>query len=140
MNFKSFQDHAIPLFLSTYTLPVTMIYVKESAYMLYDILKADASEALHELFTKTSKYHNYDTRMVAKDNLYINSSRLELQKRSFSRVGILIWNSIDLNLRSSRKQTFKAKIHQALLTILKDQNDYVNVPMIIEMLPNATAI
>ena len=114
-----------------------MIYVKESAYMLYDILKGHAPEALHKLFTKTSNYHNYDTRMVSKDNLYINSSRLELQKRSFSRVGTLIWNSIDLNLRSSRKQTFKSKIHQALLTILKDQNDYVDVPMIIsEMLLN----
>ena len=49
----------------------------------------------------------------------INSPRLELQKRSFSRVGTLIWNSIDLNLRSSRKQTFISKIHQALLIILK---------------------
>jgi hypothetical protein len=74
--------------------------------------------------------------------IYINSSRLELQKRSFSRVGTLInleLDSIDLNLRlrSSRKQTFKSKIHQALLTILKDQNDYVDVPMIIsEMLLN----
>jgi hypothetical protein len=48
-----------------------MIYVKESAYMLYDILKGASPEALHELFTKTSKYHSYDTRMVAKDNLYI---------------------------------------------------------------------
>jgi hypothetical protein len=57
--------------------------------------------------------------MVAKDNLRINSPRLELQKRSFSRVGTLIWNSIDLNLRSSRKQTFISKIHQALLIILK---------------------
>ena len=140
MNFKSFQDHAIPLFLSTYILPVTMIYVKESACMLYDILKGDAPEALRKLFTKTSDYHNYDTRMVSNDNLYINSSRLELQKRSFSRVGTLIWNSIDLNLRSSRKQTFKSKIHQALLTILQNQNDYVDVPMIIEMLPNVTAI
>ena len=80
--------------------------------MLYNILKGDAPEALHKLFTKTSK-----------DNLYISSSRLELQKRSFSRVGTLICNSIDLNLRSSRKKTFKSKIHQALLTILKDQND-----------------
>jgi hypothetical protein len=78
--------------------------------------------------------------MVSKDNLYINFSRLELQKRSFSRVGTLSWNSIDLNLLSSRKETFKSKIHQALLTILKDQNDYVDVPMIIEMLSNVTAI
>ena len=65
-----------------------MIYAKESAYMLYDILKG---MRLHKLFTKTSKYHNYDTRMVSKDNLYINSSRLELQKRSFSRVGMLTY-------------------------------------------------
>ena len=117
-----------------------MIYVKESANMLYDILKGNAPEARHKLFIKSSKYHNYDTRLVAKDSLHINSSRLEMQKRSFSRVGTLIWNSIDLNLRSSRKQTFKSKIHQALSTILKDQNDYVDVPMIIEMLPNVTTI
>ena len=31
MNFKSYQDHAVPLFLSTGILPVTMIYVKESS-------------------------------------------------------------------------------------------------------------
>jgi hypothetical protein len=47
MNFKSFQDHTIPLFLSTYTLPVTMIYVKESAYMLYDILKLKGMRLKH---------------------------------------------------------------------------------------------
>ena len=77
--------------------------------------------------------------MVANNNLYINCSRLELQRRSFSRVGTLIWNSIDLNLRLCSKHAFKFKMHQALLNILTDQNDYVNVPMIIEMLPHATA-
>ena len=35
MNFKSYQDHAIPLFLSTGTLPITMIYVKESSTIIY---------------------------------------------------------------------------------------------------------
>ena len=140
MNFKSYQDHAIPLFLSTGTLPITMIYVKESSTIIYDILKGDTPETLHKLFTKASKQHNYETKMVANDNLYINFSRLELQRRSFSRVGTLIWNSIDLNLRSCSKHVFKRKMHQALLNILTDQNDYVDVIMIIEMLPEATVI
>ena len=106
---------------------------------LHDILKGDAPEALCRLFTKTSKYHNYETKMVANNNLHINFSRLELQRRSFSRVDTLIWNSIDLNLRLCSKHVFKFKMHQALSNILTDQNDYVNVPMIIEMLPHATA-
>ena len=59
MNFKSFQDHTIPLFVSTHTLPVAMIYVKESANMLYDILKGNAPEALHKIFMKTSKRHSW---------------------------------------------------------------------------------
>ena len=78
--------------------------------------------------------------MVANDNLYLNFSRLELQRGSFSRLGTLIWDSIDLNLRSCNKHVFKSKMHQTLLNILTDQNDYVDVPMIIEMLPQATVI
>ena len=38
INFKSYQDHAIPLFLSTGTLPITLIYVIESSTIIYDIL------------------------------------------------------------------------------------------------------
>ena len=84
---------------------------------LHDILKGDAPEALCRLFTKTSKYHNYETKMVANNNLHINFSPLELQRRSFSRVGTLIWNSIDLNLRLCSKHVFKFKMHQALSNI-----------------------
>ena len=65
--------------------------------LLLYILKGNTPETLHKLFTKASKHHNYETKMFANDNLYINFSRLELQRRSFSRVGTLIWNSIDLN-------------------------------------------
>ena len=116
-----------------------MIYVKESSAIIYDILKGDPPETWQKLFTKISKNHNYETKMVANDNLYINFSRLELQRRSFFRVGTSIWNSIDLNLRSCSKHVFKFKMRQALLNILTDKNDYVDVP-IIKMLPHATVI
>ena len=46
MNFKSYQDHAIPLFLSTGILPVTMIYVEESSIIIYDILKPHLHEQI----------------------------------------------------------------------------------------------
>jgi hypothetical protein len=37
MYFKSFDNHTIPLFVSSNSLPINMMYIKESANMLYDI-------------------------------------------------------------------------------------------------------
>ena len=90
MNFKSYQDYATLLFISTGPLPVTVIYVKESFNIIFGILFLVFREALHKLLTKASKYHNYETKIAANDNLYINFSRLKLQWRSFSRVSALI--------------------------------------------------
>ena len=138
MYFKSFDNHAIPLFVSSNSLPINMMYIKESANMLYDISTGDSPIALQELFKKTSAVHNYNTRAAKKDNFYIKYSRLELQKCSFSRLGAEIWNSIDQSLCSKSKKIFKHKMCQALFTILTTENHYVDVPMIRARLPIVT--
>ena len=76
MYFKSFDNHAIPLFVSSNSLPINMMYIKESANVLYDISTGDSPTALQELFKKTSAVHNYNTRAAKKDNFYIKYSRL----------------------------------------------------------------
>ena len=48
-----------------------MIYVKESSAITYGILKGDTPETLQKLFTKISKNHNYERKMVANDNFLL---------------------------------------------------------------------
>jgi hypothetical protein len=77
----------------------------------------------------------------ANKNFYINSSRLEIQKRSFSRFGSFIWNSISPSFRAQRKHTFKTKLNKTLIrlmTILQKENDHIDLPLIINRLPIET--
>jgi hypothetical protein len=91
-----------------------------------------------ELFTKTCEIHRYNTRAAANKNFYINSSRLEIPKRSFSRFGSFIWNSISPSFRAQRKHTFKTKLNKTLMTILQKENDHIDLPLIINRLPIET--
>ena len=74
----------------------------------------------------------------ANKNFYINSSRLEIQKRSFSRFGSFIWNSISPSFRAQRKHTFKTKLNKTLMTILQKEIDHIDLPLIINRLPIET--
>ena len=136
--FKDNRAHSIPLFISSNTLPINMLYIRESANLLHDISNEVAPIALQELFTKTCEIHRYNTRAAANKNFYINSSRLEIQKRSFSRFGSFIWNSISPSFRAQRKHIFKTKLNKTLMTILQKENDHIDLPLIINRLPIET--
>lgn len=73
------------------------------------------------------------------DNTRFLLSCLELQKQTYSRLGILSWNSIDPSIRLSHKRSFKFKISKSLLNTLKIENDHIDLP-IIELLPRITAM
>ena len=46
---------------------------------------------------------------------YIKKSRLEIQKRAFSRVGAKIWNEMPASLRELPKKHFQMKLQSFLL-------------------------
>ena len=138
LYFKDNRVHSIPLFISSNTLPINMLYIRESANLLHDISNEVAPIALQELFTGTCEIHRYNTRAAANKNFYINSSRLEIQKRSFSRFGSFIWNSISPSFRAQRKHIFKTKLNKTLMTILQKENDHIDLPLIINRLPIET--
>ena len=112
-----------------------MLYIRESVNLLNDIFNEVAPIALQEFFTKTCEIHRHNTRAAVNNNLCINFSRLEIQKRSFSQFGSLIWYSISPSFCVQRKYTFKNK---SLKTILRKENDHVDLPMIIDRLPIET--
>ena len=57
-------------------------------------------------------------------------SRLEIQKRAFSRVGAKIWNEMPASLRELQKKHFQTKLHSFLLDILKKHDDYIDISQI----------
>ena len=75
----------------------------------------------------SSDLHTYNIRFSDAGNLYINKSRLRILLNSFSIFGAKLWNCLKPELRKLRKQPFKNKIHQFLLAVLGNEDNYVDV-------------
>ena len=80
--------------------------------------------------------HGYGTRSATRRNVYVKSSRLEIKKKkSFSRSGTCVWNSLPLKLRHVNKRRFKKELRVSLLNILESENEYIGVSELITRLP-----
>ena len=84
------------------------------------------------LFKETSSVHSYNTRSSTSENLYVEDSRLEMQRHSFSRLGVRIWNEIPCHMRVLPKNTFKKVLPTSLLNILQNEDGYIQIPVIIK--------
>ena len=71
---------------------------------MYDISTNEAYSLIQQLFTKAGNVHGYGTRSATRGNCDVKSSRLEIQKHSFSRSGTCVWNSLPLKLHHVNKQ------------------------------------
>ena len=71
----------------------------------------------------------YGTRSTTSGNFYVKSSRLEIQKNSFSRSGL------PLKLRHVNKRRFKKELRVSLFNILASENKYIGVSELITRLP-----
>ena len=125
-------DHKIPLFLEADVLSITFLYHECVSSLMYDIYCSNPPINTLHLFKKTSSIHLYDTRSSTSGNLYIQTSILEKQKGSFSRVGLRLWNEIPCHLRDLPKKTFKGVLQTMLRNILQNKDDYIQIPVIIK--------
>ena len=66
----------------------------------------------------------------------VSGVRLRIQLNSFSIFGAKLWNCLKPDLRKLRKQPFKNKIHQFLLAVLGNEDDYVDVPTLMLKISN----
>ena len=46
------------------------------------------------------QFHNYNTRSAARKNLYQPQTRLNISYKSFSSIGVKVWNSLSPSIRS----------------------------------------
>ena len=113
--FTPYRSHAIPLFLSSNTLPIDMFYLRLIATLMRDVSNNLAPTAISDLFRCSSNIHTYNTRFASADNYRFEYSRLSHKSKSFSRIGVKVWNGIPSVLRCLSKLIFKKRIHENLL-------------------------
>ena len=84
------------------------------------------------LFASQSNIHStYNTRSSSRGDYYVKHSRLDKQTKCFSRYGVKIWNSLPCEMRQMSKNNFKINVHDTLLLILSEENDYIDLPDVI---------
>ena len=54
-----------------------------------------------------------------------------MQRKSFSRMGARIWNSIPIELCEKPKNHFKKALHRKLFQILEKKDNYIDIPTIL---------
>lgn len=131
MNFSKFNVHAVPLFISTNILPLPLIYFKNCSILMHDVSNKVVPSNISALFTPTKDVHHYNTRSSTAGNFYINYSRLNHHKNSFSSIVAKIWNCIRDELRKLPKFRFKKKITESLFQIFLNQDSYPDIDTLI---------
>ena len=134
--FTSYRSHAIPLFISSNTIPINMLYFKSVSILMHDVFNKQTPCNISSLFTCSNELHNYNTRFSLAGNYYIKYSRCNHLLKSFSRLGAKIWNSIPQELRKVPKFVFKANLQNRLLEVLMEEDDYVGIPFLIKKFQN----
>jgi hypothetical protein len=96
---------------------------------MYDISHNSAPRNVMNLFTQVATVHSYNTKSSTAGN-----SRTNQQHNAFSRVGAKVWNSVPEYLRNLKKKDFtrSRKIHTLLIEIMNNEDDYVDLPMILQ--------
>ena len=84
-------DHAIPLFLHA---PIHFLYYKLLAETMHDLSSDIIPSQLKDLFIPTVRIHSYNTRSSVSNYLILKKSKLEIEQKSFSRIGANLWNEI----------------------------------------------
>jgi hypothetical protein len=136
MFFADKCEHAVPLFLDAHILPVTLLYYETISSLMHDINNGKAPQNILNLFEKSSTIHLHSTRSHTSEKFYVKSSRLNTQKYSFSRLGVKLWNEIPCHVSDLSKNLFKRTIKQLLFKILEKEDDYIQIPIIIEKIKN----
>ena len=123
-------EHAVPLFIHADILPLNFLYFKSVCCLMHDVQNRKVPNNILNLFSDTASIHSYNTRSSSANKFYIKKSRLEIQRRAFSRVGAKIWNEMPASLRELPKKHFQAKLHSFLLDTLKKHDDYIDISQI----------
>ena len=100
---------------------------------MHDVFDNVTPPNVSNLFTSSSKIHHHNTRFSVASNFYLQYSRTNHLKNSFSSIGAKIWNSIPNSDRALPEYKFKDILQNRPLDILTPGNSYVAVYTSVEI-------
>ena len=125
--------HAIRLFINANVLPLTFLYYESVSNLMHDVSNNNTPLNILKFFQKLSVVHSYNnTRSSSSGKFYVQSSRLEIQRRSFSRFGVKLWNEIPQRVRALPTKAYKREIRGILFKILMSEKDYITTSTIVK--------
>ena len=107
---------------------VTLLTRRSCWLVLTPVMRA--SGHILKLFTKISHIHTYNTRSSKSQFFSTKYSRLNLQKKAFSRVGVKICNKIPNEFKTLSKDSFNKQMKTSLFQILDSEDAYLDVEII----------
>ena len=131
MYFSDYKSHAIPFFISSRLLPVDMLYFKSVTLMMHDVSNNLTPPNTFNLFAHQADIHPYETRSSQRGDYFFKRSRIDIQKRSFSRIGVKIWNSLSCEVRQMSKSNFKNDVNDILFQRLLKYDHYIDVSILL---------
>ena len=132
MFFGNYKSHAVPFFISSNLLPLDLLYFKSVAILMHDVFNNLSPPQITNIFNFQSNIHPHNTRLSSRGNFSVQYSRLEKRNRSFSWVGVKVWNSLPVEMRHTPKTNFKRKIHCLILQKFSEVDDYIDQPDLIK--------
>ena len=71
INFAPFRSHAVPYFLHSNIMPITLLYFKVSSMLMFDVYNNTAPHNISHLFIPAQQIHSYSTRSSSSGNYYL---------------------------------------------------------------------
>ena len=103
---------------------------------MHDVFNKLTPCSISSLFNCSNEIHNYNTILSSAGNYHIKHTRCNKKYKSPSRHGAKIWNSIPQELRKLSRYAFKKNIQNQLLQVLKEEDNYVGIPTLINKFQN----
>ena len=105
---------------------------------MYDINSNFAQIKISNLFSKIISIHSYSIgSSTSEHSFFTKQSGLNVQIKTFSRVGVKIWNGISTSLKNlSRIKKKKKAIRTKVIEILETGNSYAEMDTLINKMKN----
>ena len=130
--FANSRAHAIPLFIDANVLPLAFLYFESVSNLMHDVNNNNTPLNILNFFKNLSVIHSFNTRSSTSGKFYVQSSSLEIQKRSFSRFFVKLWKEIPQRVKALPKKGCKREIRGILFKILINENDYIETSTIVK--------
>ena len=107
--------HALPLFICSKILPLQILYAEKGSSIMFDVSCLNALSNICDFFTQANSKHKHETRFSSSGS-YVQSSRLNQNRGSFSKFGAKPWNTISNKFRQLSQGASK-KVFSWLITL-----------------------